>query len=222
MLDHYIQRNIVYKLAFTPGLRFSELKPGDLDNKLFNYHLKKVIVAGYVKKSEEGQYELTADGRRVGTRIFEKQLSFASRAESVLFLVIRRKQDGAWLLYRRTTHPLLGKVGFMHALPTLEQTCELAASRTCKEKTGLNANFNVLGGGYFKVFNGKELESFTHFNLLVSNDVEGRLQPSDDKAEYFWEVAPNFESDDMLPNMPILADLYLKDKQFFIEKDLQI
>ena len=46
MLDHHIQRQIVYQLAFVDSLRFGELKPDDLDNKLFTYHLKKVVSAG--------------------------------------------------------------------------------------------------------------------------------------------------------------------------------
>lgn len=223
MLDHYIQRNIVYRLAFTPGLRFGELKPDELENKLFTYHLKKVMSIGFVKKSEDGQYELTPEGRRVGAYIFEKQLFFAAnRPESVLFLIIRRKTDDAWLLYKRTVHPLLGRVGFMHALPSITETCEAAAARTCLEKTGLTASFKVLSSGYFKVFEGSNLESFTHFTLLISNDAEGDLLPSDEQAEYFWELEPDFHEPVMLPDMATLVELYTSGDQSFIEKTLYI
>src|SRR6187549_3745870 len=105
MLDHHIQRSIVYNLAFADSLRFGELKPYDIDNKLFTYHLKKVVSAGYAVKLESGEYALTPEGRRVGKGALKKQSHLIDRAYSVLLLSIQR-EDGAWLLYRRQTHPL--------------------------------------------------------------------------------------------------------------------
>ncbi len=223
MLDHHIQRSIVYRLAFAPdGLRFSQLKPDELESKLFTYHLKKVVAAKYVVKSEDGRYTLTPEGRRMGTRVFDKQLSFADRAESVLFLVVRRKIDGAWLLYKRAVHPLIGQVGFMHAAPKIEMTTPEAANQACRERTGLDADFSVLGSGYFRVFDGDNLESFTHFTLLACEDVVGDLSPTDEKAEYFWETKPDFNSPTMLPNMATLAGLYEAGVLFFVEKSFQL
>lgn len=223
MLDHYIQRNIVYRLAFAPeGLRFSELKPDELESKLFTYHLKKVVAAKFVVKTDAGHYVLTPEGRRLGTRVFEKQLSFADRPDAVLLLVIRRQSNGAWLLYRRSVHPLIGRVGFMHGTPQIECEAAEAARRTCLQKTGLDCQFSVLGSGYFKVFDGDDLESFTNFTLLTCDDAKGELKPIDQLAEYVWELQPNFADQSMLPNMATLAELYQKGQPFFIEKTFQL
>lgn len=221
MLDHHFQRTIIYKLAFAPSLRFSELKPGDIENKLFTYHLKKVVNSGYVDKRQDGSYELTPEGRRVGMRVVDARHSLADRAESVLFLVIRRKDDGAWLLYKRATHPLLGKVGFMHAIPTTDETTTETASRICQQKTGLTSSFRQLGGGYFRVFNSGELESFTHFELLTCEDAWGELSQADALAQYDWYQKPDFNAAEMLPNMSILHDLYKANKPFYIEERLE-
>src|SRR6185312_1812671 len=100
MLDHHIQRTIVYKLSFMPSARFSDLKPDDIENKLFTYHLKKVISEGFVSKSEDGTYALTPVGRRLSTGVIKDyQALIVERPLSALFLVIRRKSDNAWLLY---------------------------------------------------------------------------------------------------------------------------
>lgn len=223
MLDHYIQRNIVYRLAFAPnGLRFSELKPDEIESKLFTYHLKKTVIAGFVVKREDGHYVLTPEGRRLGTKVFDKQLSVADRAESVLFLVIRRQKDNAWLLYRRTVHPLIDRVGFMHTAPRYDVDSVIAAQEACKAMTNLNCDFEALGSGYFRVFDGEKLESFTHFTLLVCNDAQGELLSNDEKAEYLWETSPDFEAASMLPNMSTLAALYKIGKPFFIEKTFRI
>ena len=98
MLDHHIQRTIVYTIAFAEGMRFGGLKPDELDNKRFNYHLKKVIAAGYVAKNDEGLYTLTSEGKRVGKGALKKQSRLIDRAYSILLLCVRRESDGAWLL----------------------------------------------------------------------------------------------------------------------------
>ncbi len=221
MLDHHLQRNIVYKLAFAPSMRFSDLKPDLIENKLFTYHLKKVVSSGYVSKKTDGSYELTPEGRRVGLRAVDTRFTLADKAESVLFLAVRRKHDGAWLLYKRATHPLLGKVGFMHAIPNANETTTETAHKICQQKTGLVASFRQLGGGFFRVFNHGELESFTHFELLVCDDASGELRPADELAEYDWYRKPDFSAEDMLPNMQILSRLYLSNKPFFVEKRLE-
>lgn len=222
MLEHHIQRSIVYRLALTPSLTFSELKPDTLENKLFTYHLKKTVSAGLVEKNADGRYALTAEGRVLGVHVLENTEAIIDRAYSVLFLVIRRKSDGAWLLYKRGSHPLYGRVGFMHVTPNATESSLQTASEVCKQRTGLDATFRALGSGFFRVYEGEKLESFTNFTLLVCEDAEGELQGDDELAEYFWEVSPDFSAPDMLPNMPVLAELYHRNEPFFVEKKLVV
>lgn len=223
MIQHHIQKTIIHKLAFSEGLRFSQLKPDTLDNKLFNYHLKLVISAGWVKKADDGLYTLTAEGRRMGVGIYRDQLSRTQMARSVLFLVVRRKDDGSWLLYRRSTHPMLGRVGFMHATPDPSQTVEQTATKTTLQKTGLKCEFEVRGSGYFHIYSGdNNLESYTNFTLLVCKDAKGTLKANDDRAEYEWVKDPDFKQEDMLPNMKSLVTAYNTGEIFFLEETLQI
>jgi hypothetical protein len=222
MLDHHLQRSIVYRLALSHEVRFSDLKPDTIENKLFTYHLKKVVAAGLVKKDDDGLYSLTPEGRRLGIRVLDKQQVLVDRADSVLFMVVRRKSDGAWLLYKRNVHPLIDKVGFMHATPTSRVDCPTEAKNTCLAATGLTGNFTALGGGYFRVYEGENLESFTNFTLLVCEDATGELQQNDEYADYFWETEPNFAAENMLPDSTILAELYQAGKPFFVEKTFRL
>lgn len=217
MLDHHLQRDIVYRLAFLDGARFSELKPDDVENKLFTYHLQKLMVAGYVDKGEDGLYRLSAEGRRIGVGAFRDRHMSTDRAYSILILAIRRASDGAWLLYRRKTHPLRGKCGYMHTTPIAMQEAPERASAECKEKTGLDGKFSVIGEGYFRFFEGEELESFTHFTLLKCDDIQGELMQNDERGEFFWEVDPDFGDETMLQNMVSLHELYKAELPQFIE-----
>lgn len=221
MLDHHIQRAIVYKLALSNGLKFSELKPSELENKLFDYHLKKTIAAKFVEKLDDGTYALTPEGRRLGVHLLENVHALMDRALSVLFLVVRRKSDNAWLLYRRNNHPLKDKVGFMHATPNASEDVCTTASKVCLERTGLNCQFLVAGSGYFRIYEGDELESFTHFTLLSSEDAKGELIQNDRLAEYEWVDTIDFNNPNLLPNMKILTENYLKNKLFFIDETIR-
>ncbi len=204
MLDHHIQKSIVYDLAFADSLRFSDLKPDDMENKAFTYHLKKVVKAGLVEKQDDGHYSLTMKGRRVGKGALKKESRLLDRAYSILLLAVRRSEDDSWLLYKRQTQPLLGLTGFMQAQPLAEADTRSTAQQTCLEQTGLTTEFSVQGHGYFRVYRNNELESFIHFTLLIGQNPQGQLLETAESAGYFWQQTPNFESPDMLPNMQTL------------------
>jgi len=68
----------------------------------------------------------------------------------------------------------------------------------------------------------KQLESFTHFTLLYSENIEGDLMHSDAKASYFWESDLSRASGDVFPSTPFLYDLYKKKRPFFTEKTFYI
>ena len=222
MLEHHIQKAIVYKLAFNEALRFSQLKPDDLDNKLFNYHLKLVINAGLVKKDENGLYSLTAEGRRVGVGVLDKQFTDLDRAHSVLFLIIRRKSDSAWLLFKRKTHPLLGDTGFMHVNPVATEDVFKTAQDRLMAKANLTASFKYLGSGYFKIFEESGLESYTHFTTLVAEDAEGELKQNNDKGEYFWQADIQDIKGELLPTAQALLQQYESGQPFFIEQTFNL
>lgn len=221
MLDHHLQKNIVYALAFADSLRFSELQPDDIDSKLFTYHLKKTVMSGLVVKHTDGSYALTPEGRRIGKTVLKKE-RFMDQAYSILLLIIRRSSDGAWLLYKRHTHPLIDLSGFMQAIPNAHEAVTLTAQRTCLEKTGLSGTFEFVSDGYFRVFQSEELESFTHFTLMRCDDISGELVNSDGFGEYYWQMDPDFHAEHMLPTAATLSQLYLDSSRQFIEQEFRI
>lgn len=217
MLDHHIQKNIVYTLAFSEGMRFSELKPDTLENKAFDYHLKKVIRAGYVEKAESGLYQLTSEGRRVGKGALKDQSRLLDRAYSTLLLAVQRKSDSAWLLYRRRTHPMIGLSGFMHAQPAPDRNATEVAADVLREQTGLTGEFVVHGHGYFRVLRAGSLESFTHFTLLRCSEAQGELHQNSELAEYYWDTDPEWQGSDVLPNMQTLHKMLQAPAGSFVE-----
>jgi ADP-ribose pyrophosphatase YjhB (NUDIX family) len=63
-IDHFIQADIVKKLFASNGvMTFSSLKPDDVENSLFMYHMRKLADRGVVARSDEG-FSLTILGVR--------------------------------------------------------------------------------------------------------------------------------------------------------------
>ncbi len=222
MLDHHIQREIVYTLAFSEGLRFGELKPDTLENKAFDYHLKKVIIAGYVVKNEDGTYSLTSEGKRVGKGALKKQSRLIDRAYSTLLLAIRRPEDGAWLLVRRKSQPLLGMTGFMNASPIATQQITDTAADICRQQTGLTGTFVPHGHGYFRIYRDGGLESFIHFTLLTCSDIQGELHQNSELVECYWDTDPHWQAPEFLPNMQTLFEMSQAPSGCFVEKTFDI
>ena len=222
MLDHHIQRSIITRLSIVDEQTFSELQPDEIDNKLFTYHLKVVAREGLVEKTAGGKYRLTSEGKKSWRRSSQKVASVSERARSILFLIIRDKA-GRWLLYKRKTHPLKDKIGFMHIFPTHLETVLETAQNQSLNQTNLQCTFSVAGSGFFRLICESSLESFTNFTLLYSLDATGVLSPKDDSADYFWEERPDFTSADMLPNMKKLTDYYLAGEfPFFIDETVTL
>jgi hypothetical protein len=221
VLEHHLQKNIVRILTQVESQRFGELKPDTIDNKLFDYHLKKVMIAGLVEKLPTGGYRLTSLGRRVGKDVVRQSDYLIDRAYSVLFLVIRRSQDGAWLLCKRKTHPLLNMIGFMDAIPRSYESILQTAQETALAKTGLEANFTVRGSGYLRAMNGPSMESFTHFTALEATDVADTLQQYDELAAYHWQESLQLDESKLLPTVPLLIEQLSQPEQFFIEQSFQ-
>lgn len=220
MLEHHIQKSIIKALARRDSSRFSDLRPADIENKAFDYHLKQLLIDKLVIKNSSGEYELTALGRKLAVSATSNLKERAERAFSVLFLVVRSEKG--WLMYRRKSHPLKDRVGFMHARPVVGETVQETAKRICREKTGLDCSFIYRASGYFTVFKGSDVESYTHFTLLVADGAQGDLTPNDDSADYYWELEPNFSAVDMLPNMKDLVKLLSSKNEIFLEKTYQI
>lgn len=217
MLDHHIQRTILLALAYADGIRFSDLKPDDIENKLFDYHLKKVLHAGYAQKSEDGLYRLTPEGKRIWKSILKKQASLTEQAYSLLFLVVRRSSDGAWLMYKRTAQPFLGLMGFIQAHPDPRKTISESSHEALITNTGLSGDFRPVSSGYLKIFKDGAVESFTHFTLLSTEDVSGDLVQNDEFGEYEWVHDPHFSNDTFLPTVATLADAYRRNDGTIID-----
>lgn len=98
-VDHYIQASAVKRLFLESPLTFSELKPDDIENSLFMYHIRKLIGRGIIEKSSAG-FELTPAGFQWANEMNKNSALQPHRSPRFLVQVIVI-QDGQILLSRR-------------------------------------------------------------------------------------------------------------------------
>ena len=102
-IKHPIERDILRFLTTCESARFSDMRPSKVDTNLFSYHLKLLVKAGYVVKSEIG-YTLSSLGINHIERVNDDALQLRMRPKVVTKLLI---QDGYGkvLLQKRMTQP---------------------------------------------------------------------------------------------------------------------
>lgn len=62
-IDHHLQAKVLSHLVSNGESSFSALKPDDVENSLFMYHVRKLITRGIIAKTDSG-YILSPDGAR--------------------------------------------------------------------------------------------------------------------------------------------------------------
>ncbi len=221
MLEHHLQREILYTLVTNPTVRYSKLKPEGIDGNIFTYHLQQLIKQKLVVKSEDGSYSLTALGKAAGINSNQTMTDILLQAHSVLLMAVRNPK-GDYLLRKRLAHPVYGKSGFVHGEPVAEEAIEDTATRIFKAKTGLEVTFKPRGSGYIRIFRGKDTESFTHFTLLFADGVTGDPIQTSKTGENIWISNPDFKDESMIPSMPDLVCRLEKPDFFFCDLTYQL
>jgi hypothetical protein len=185
MLEHHIQRTIIKSLSTVDSLSFSELKPDDLDNKLFDYHLKGLIRDQLVVKQSDGRYSLTESGKFMTVGAGRPKTPWEEKAYSIIFTIVKDSSNGKFLMAERLTHPLLGGIGLTHHHPLAGRTIRETARESLLKKTSLEADFTHIGSGYLCVYEGEELQTYLHYTLLYG-ESSGELQQNYDRSKFFW------------------------------------
>jgi DNA-binding HxlR family transcriptional regulator len=220
MQDHHLQKDILYKLVTNDSLRFSELRPKNIDSNVITYHLQQLIKQKLVTKTDSGQYALTELGKVAGINITLSKKELLEQAHSVILMALR---DGdKWLLRKRKAQPMYDKVGFVHSEPTANEDSLVTAKKDFKSRTGLDANFEPKGFGYVKLIRGGNLESFIHFILFEATEYTGTLEEVLRNGVNYWQENPNFSSTEMIPSMSDMVKQMNKKDVFYFDKTYDI
>jgi ADP-ribose pyrophosphatase YjhB (NUDIX family) len=160
-INHFIQKHIIDVLMYTKSARFRDLRPPKVDTNLFTYHLKGLVKAGVVEKTEDG-YTLSAEGLSYVDRVSTEKKIIRTQPKIITMLVIQNG-DGDILLQRRTKQPYIDTWTLPYGKLHIEdKTTRDAAQREAFEKLGLeNPELEHAGDAYIRVTSNGALLSTT-------------------------------------------------------------
>src|SRR5260221_866362 len=110
---HYIQLNILRKLLFSSSLRFSELRPKDIENNLLTFHIDQLIRDKLIEKVDD-KYQLTQKGKEFANRMDTDKVEIKPQGKiGAIECCIRNTGDELeFLAYTRLKHPFYGSQGY--------------------------------------------------------------------------------------------------------------
>jgi ADP-ribose pyrophosphatase YjhB (NUDIX family)/predicted transcriptional regulator len=142
---HRAQVSVLHDLRYKSVARFNELKHStSLESDSFKFHLRKLVSSGYIQKTAEGGYMLTAKGKEFSNVLNEQKRSLKKQPKlSVMLLVTRqRKGQKEYLVYKRAMHPFWGYWTAMSEAVLWGESFGAAASRRLKRQSGYEADFS--------------------------------------------------------------------------------
>ncbi|MEI7579451.1 MAG: NUDIX domain-containing protein [bacterium] len=172
----HIQKLILSKLLTSDGLRYSELRPEDIDKDLYYYHLKFLIEKGFIEKTDK-IYHLTNQGKSTVTNL-SYQGDFNNQFKIGLFFFIEK--DKQILMHTRKRQPYYDD--YLPPSGTFKQGELLAEAikRKLSEETGLQAEFKRIGMIRLIFYKEAKLVEDISMHLLYSNKYSGEFQKEND------------------------------------------
>lgn len=134
-IKHHIGRSIIAYLMTHEYARFSEMRPERVDTNLFSYHLKLLMKADYVTKTDKG-YTLSGKGLIYVDRVSTEKMNVRTQPKIITMLLI---QDGYGkvLLQKRTKQPYINTWTLPYGKIHIDDESVLAAAaRESREKLG--------------------------------------------------------------------------------------
>jgi hypothetical protein len=131
---NWMQKEAMMVILRAHEASMKELRPGDVQANLFAYHFDELIHKGYVEKINRGRYRLTPSGQRFANTLSSDSGAVVEEIKTVIMLY--GKRDDEYLLFRRSRHPQMNKVGLIPDRMHRDWSLDEALSNALSEKLG--------------------------------------------------------------------------------------
>lgn len=205
MIEHHVQREILRLLGASERARFSDIRPPELENNAFQYHLKQLMAAKLIAKKSDGSYALTSKGTGEYITSHLTAGEYATQGHDIFLLVVR--DSYRWLLATRQVQPQFGQTGFLHGEPTWDKPLLEAAKERLLTKSGLEADFSVRGSGYITITIDSSYSSFVHATLLYADGISGTFSPENSHNKLGWYTFEEMQSLQLIPSVRPLIEI---------------
>ncbi len=218
---HPIRQDILRRLILNSKLRFSSLKPDDVESNHFIYYLKQLINEGLVVKENE-LYALTDKGKHLASVVSLDSLT--PRLQPKIMTAPVLYDNGSVLIHRRSCEPYIDSISLVNGKLHYGELVADAARRELEEKTGLEADLRHVGEVYLSYT--EQGESLNHLlsHIFVGESYSGELV-STEHSEPMWVTEEKLRNMDyVLPGTIEILDLIRQSPNefFFAEYEFDV
>jgi hypothetical protein len=133
-IDNEARRDIFLKLCKADFLRYSELKPPEMESNHFAYHLKKLKEDGFIRQDEgTGLYTLAPKGLRLADILSFKTELIRTQPKIVILIIAKNVVGSRVLIGVRQRQPYYGQKVFPAGKVHFGERLEDAEKRTLEE-----------------------------------------------------------------------------------------
>lgn len=186
MIEHHIQIAIINLLSRSDSLRFSQLKPAELESNLFMYHLKQLLAAGFVGKRDDKTYCLTNKGLSYVDKLSLTNSKPRTQPKLIAYMAIQNKQN-QWLLAQRKLQPYIGKYTLLSGKQHFGESSVEHVKRELAEQ--LHSDISLVWRGFCDIKLYKDDAVITHFAAhIYYGTYNGEPPESNHKFTYSWQA----------------------------------
>ena len=135
---HMYQKNILDNLRQAHSMRYSELRPAEVESSHFKYHLNQLIKDGFVEQKSRGVYALTVSGKSMVDRLSNDKVNPIATPKVITYTLLY--DDTYYYLQRKQKEPYAGLVNMIGGKVHVGETTLNAAKREVHEKTTYRPN----------------------------------------------------------------------------------
>jgi ADP-ribose pyrophosphatase YjhB (NUDIX family)/predicted transcriptional regulator len=196
---HPAQITALDVLRHTESARFRDLlRATGMMSDVFKFHVRKLVMLGYVIKTEDGSYRLTPSGKEFANSLDERTRTVQKQPK--LSVIVLARQPGAtgaprYLVQQRQRNPYYGFWGFVSGPTGWGESFEEAAQRELVKQTGLRADCTVrtfLRQRDYKAESRTLLEDKL-FCILEAQNLQGELVHSWPHGTNVWMTVTELE-----------------------------
>lgn len=207
---HYIQQSILKKLLFSKSLKYSAMKPVDMEGSQFTFHLEQLIRENLVEKLDSGKYSLTLAGKNTANSIdFDSSSPNIQAKHSAVFCATRNDLSEV-LIYTRLKNPFYGHKGFPTGKVQYGERIIDTAVREFTEETNLVGKPYLVGIRHYRVYFPKDIlveDKVMYVHRI--DEPRGELK-SNQEGEFEWiKVSEAGKVTNPLPESKEFLDLVL-------------
>lgn len=219
MIEHHIQKDILLRLSKAPSLRFSELKPDDLESNAFMYHLRQLQAQKLVEKAELG-YRLSDEGLAYIDGFSFHTLKPRKQPKVISILAVRNTA-GEWLLAKRKYQPYINQYMLPSGKQHLGEGPKEHAERELKEKLQLDIPLRRRGLSDIRIYRGEKLITHVLAHIYEGQADSDTLPTETPQFQYTWVTKGSPDHRLLAGTLEIMDKLETETELFFLSLDAQ-